>query len=532
MTTPKHQEILRGFRDMRLKTAELDVEYEERGRKRVVVTLADAIIRYYRFRRPNDDTEARGNPARLPRHEAKDGRPRHRVRGARAKASCRHLGRHCQEAPTAIKFRKVLEQAYKPDLVRLEYPLGDPPASDVATAAATQKAQGAQPGAACPLRQHYGAISRSGNEARSGARAKTSWRNLADAVRKPTAMKFRQVLKQAYKPDLVRPEYPLGDPPESDVATAAAIVEEPREKHIRTKDEKRFGKKVDLYVPRKHVQEDEYAVGENSGAETKQHLRHAKANVIHLAKCARSLSMALKKRVPDCREVIVPFFQVFDLKDRFYLQFEAPDEIYIMHQERNLGLYVQYDNIMAQFHAAETKRAAEREAMRASSSKAPPAPFLLPAEHSREQSPSSPSAPAPVLVPAEPSAPVLLPAEHSREQSPSSPPAPAAILLPAEPSAPVVLPAKPSAPVLPAEPSAPVHLPAKPSAPVHLPAEHSREQSPSSSRRFRSPCNGSKARRDTPRACRSGSRAEAESRNRGRSSIPLRTSWLRKLFAG
>ncbi|KAJ3138090.1 hypothetical protein HDU90_001568 [Geranomyces variabilis] len=101
-------------------------------------------------------------------------------------------------------------------------------------------------------------------------------------------------------------------------------VADQREKHLRTNDEKRFGKKVDFMY-------------HNSGAETRQHLRHAKENVIHLAKCARSLSMALKKRVPDCREVIVPFFQILDLKARFYLQFEAADEIYIMHQYQDVS---------------------------------------------------------------------------------------------------------------------------------------------------------------------------------------------------
>ncbi|KAJ3169793.1 hypothetical protein HDU88_000431 [Geranomyces variabilis] len=253
-------------------------------------------------------------------------------------------------------------------------------------------------------------------------------------------MKFRQVLKQAYTPDLVRLEYPLGDPPGSDVATAAATVADQREKHLRTKDEKRFDKKVDFMY---HVQEDEYAVGENSGAETEQHLRHAKENVIHLAKCARSLSMALKKRVPDCREGIVPFH--FRTKSSILPAIRGPGRDLHhapvptqKHRERNPALYVDYDNIMAQYHAAEAMRAAEREAMRASSSKAPRS--------------------APVVLPAKPSAPVL----------------------PAKPSAPV-LPAKPSAPVLTVKPSAPV-LPAKPSAPVHLPAKHSREQSPSSSR--------------------------------------------------
>ncbi|KAJ3150386.1 hypothetical protein HDU89_003166 [Geranomyces variabilis] len=111
-------------------------------------------------------------------------------------------------------------------------------------------------------------------------------------------------------------------------------VADQREKHLRTNDEKRFGKKVDFMY---HVQKDEYAVGENSGAETRQHLRHAKEIVIHLAKCARSLSMARKKRVPDCREVIVPFFQILDLKARFYLQFEAADEIFIMHQYQEVS---------------------------------------------------------------------------------------------------------------------------------------------------------------------------------------------------
>ncbi|KAJ3163514.1 hypothetical protein HDU86_000094 [Geranomyces michiganensis] len=70
-----------------------------------------------------------------------------------------------------------------------------------------------------------------------------------------------------------------------------------REKHIRTKDEKRFGKKEEFMY---HV-------------------------------------MALKKRAPDCRDVVVPFFQILDLKGRFLLQFEVAHDIYVMHQYQEVS---------------------------------------------------------------------------------------------------------------------------------------------------------------------------------------------------
>ncbi|KAJ3169794.1 hypothetical protein HDU88_000432 [Geranomyces variabilis] len=167
MTTPKHQDILRGFRDMRLKTAELDVEYEERGRKRVVVTLADATscawdIRWAILRRPMSQRRLRPkstgerNPglyvdyANIMAHyhaaEMKRAAEREaalrgfrdmRLKTADLDIEYEERGRKrvvvtladAVRKPTATKFRKVLKEAFKSDLVRLEYPLGDPPAS-------------------------------------------------------------------------------------------------------------------------------------------------------------------------------------------------------------------------------------------------------------------------------------------------------------------------------------------------------------------------------------------------------------------
>ncbi|KAJ3134292.1 hypothetical protein HDU90_005158 [Geranomyces variabilis] len=369
MTTPKHEEILRGFRDMRLKTAELEVEYEERGRKRVIVTLADAVRK-----------------------------------------------------PTATKFRKVLKQAFKPDLVRLEYPQGDHPASVVATAAATQKHRERNPGLYVDfanIMAHYHAA-----ETKRAAEREAVLRGFHEAEngrarhRQPSFEKY----SSRHSRQTVRLEYPLGGPPASVVATAAAT-------------QKHRERNPGLYVDFANIMAHYHAAETKRAAE-----REAVLRGFHEAENGRA-----RHRQPS-------FEKYSSRHSRQTVRLEYPlggppasvvatAAATQKHRERNPGLYVQYDNIMAQFHAAEAKR----EAMRASSSKAPPAP---------------------------PSSPVILPAEHSREQSPSSLPAPAPVLVPAEPSAPVHLPAKPSAPV----------LPVKPSAPVHLTAKHSREQSPSSSR--------------------------------------------------
>ncbi|KAJ3168263.1 hypothetical protein HDU88_001703 [Geranomyces variabilis] len=106
-------------------------------------------------------------------------------------------------------------------------------------------------------------------------------------------------------------------------------ITDQREKQCRCNNEKKKGKLVDYLY---QIEEREIGVAENSGPYCKRHELHAKENLVHLAKTARSQILELSAKSPNCRNVVVPFFHVLDGKATFYIEFAFAQDLFAMHR--------------------------------------------------------------------------------------------------------------------------------------------------------------------------------------------------------
>ncbi|KAJ3134466.1 hypothetical protein HDU90_005080 [Geranomyces variabilis] len=106
-------------------------------------------------------------------------------------------------------------------------------------------------------------------------------------------------------------------------------ITDQREKQCRCNNEKKKGKLVDYLY---QIGEREIGVAENSGPYCKRHELHAKENLVHLAKTARSQILELSAKSANCRNVVVPFFHVLDGKATFYIEFAFAQDLFAMHR--------------------------------------------------------------------------------------------------------------------------------------------------------------------------------------------------------
>ncbi|KAJ3154870.1 hypothetical protein HDU86_004575 [Geranomyces michiganensis] len=104
-------------------------------------------------------------------------------------------------------------------------------------------------------------------------------------------------------------------------------ITDQREKQCRCNNEKKKGKLVDYLY---QIEEREIGVAENSGPYCKRHELHAKENLVHLAKTARSQILELSAESPNRRNVVVPFFHVLDGKVTFYIEFAFAQDLFAM----------------------------------------------------------------------------------------------------------------------------------------------------------------------------------------------------------
>ncbi|KAJ3178164.1 hypothetical protein HDU87_003716 [Geranomyces variabilis] len=102
-----------------------------------------------------------------------------------------------------------------------------------------------------------------------------------------------------------------------------------QEKQCRCNNEKKKGKFVDYLY---QIDDREIGLAENSGPYCKRHEVHAKENLVHLAKTARSQILELTSKAPNCESAVVPLFHVLDGKANFYIEFAFAPDLFAMHR--------------------------------------------------------------------------------------------------------------------------------------------------------------------------------------------------------